>query len=160
MHMKRCLPILLLLLIVALPGMGQEESKGIKVTSTLHDDGSRTDLQTDYDALTAESKTCNASKKLIQSASYTINAQGQILEGTVYDGKGKLAGQVAYRYDSQGHMSEQLDKSANGTPLRRLVFYYDANGHVSGIDTYDGKGNLLQASGSSINKKKTRPGRK
>ena len=158
--MKRCLYVLLLLLALAMPGMGQEESKGIKVTSTLHDDGSRTDLQTDYDALTAESKTYNSAKKLVQSATYTLNAQGQILEGILYDGKGKIGGQVAYSYDAQGRMSEELDKSANGTPLRRLVFYYDANGRVSGIDTYDGQGNLLQASGSSINKKKVRSGRK
>ena len=46
------------------------------------------------------------------------------------------------------------------TLLRRLVFYYDGNGRVTGLDTYDGKGNLLQASGSSINKKKARSGRK
>jgi YD repeat-containing protein len=152
--------ILLMLLAFAIPGMGQEPSKGIKVTSTLHDDGSRTDLQTDYDSLTAESKTYSASKKLIQSASYKINEQGQILEGSVYNGKGKIAGQVAFSYDAQGRMSEQFDKDANGSLLRRLVFYYDANGRVSGIDTYDGKGNLIQASGSSINKKKARQGRK
>jgi YD repeat-containing protein len=160
--MKRCFYALslFLLLTIAHPALGQEAPTGIKVTSTLHDDGSRTDLQTDYDSLTAESKTYSASKKLLQSATYTINAQGQLLEGIAYNAKGQVGGQVAFKYDAQGRMSEQLDKSANGTPLRRLVFYYDANGRVSGLDTYDGQGNLLQASGSSINKKKTRSDRK
>ena len=152
---------LVLLLTTAIPGVGQEAAlTGIKVTSTLRDDGSRTDLQTDYDTLTSESKTYSASKKLLQRATYTVNAQGQPLEGIVYNGKDEIAGRVTYSYDAQGHMSEQLDKSANGTLLRRLYFYYDSNGHVSGIDTYDGKGNLLQASGSSLNKKKVRSGRK
>lgn len=160
--MKHCFYALslLLLLTVAHPVMGQDTPTGIKVTSTLHDDGSRTDLTTDYDSLTAESKTYDASKKLIQSSTYTINPQGQLLEGIAYNAKGQIGGQVAFKYDAQGRMSEQLDKTAAGVPLRRLVFYYDGTGHVSGIDTYDGKGNLLQASGSSLNKKKPRPGRK
>jgi len=160
--MKHCFFALslALLLTTALPGMGQDMPTGIKVTSTLHDDGSRTDLQTDYDALTAESKTYNSAKKLIQSATYTINAQGKILEGVIYNAKGQIAGQVAYTYDPQGRMKEQLDKSADGKLLRRLVYYFDANGRVSGIDTYDGQGTLLQASGSSLNKKKVHPARK
>lgn len=160
--MKRPLIVWMLALAAAVavapsaPGQ-QEAPRGIKVTSTLHDDGTRTDMQVDYDSLTAESKTYNASKKLIQRVTYTTDDQGKLLEGVIYNAKEQVTGRVAYTYDDQGRMQEQMDLSPKGDLIRRLVYHYNAQGRVSGIDAYDAKGNLMVPSGDGPQKKRPRP---
>lgn len=150
--MKRHLFAVALTLLLA-AGTSCYGQGGIKVTSVLHDDGSRTDTQTDFDSLTAEAKTYDINKKLIQRATYVVDEKGQPLEGIFYNGKGQIVNQVAYTRDALGRTKEQFDKSANGTLLRKLVYHYDPNGRVSGIDAYDAQGNLMKGSSPSTPKK-------
>lgn len=134
---------------------------GIKATTTLRDDGTRTDMVTDRDAGTAEAKTYDASKKLLQRVAYTLDSQGRLGEGTIYDAKGKALMIVSYKYNDAlgGRCSEEIDKKPDGTPIRRLVYRYDGSGRLTGMDAFDAQGNPIQPSGtpaSGSTRKKSR----
>jgi len=146
----------LALLLTVSSAFAQEGGVSIKVTTTLHTDGSRTDMQTDLDARTAESKTYNPAKKLVQRETYTLDEQGRLEEGVIYDAKDKVITRVSYKYDAMGHVSDQFEKTPNGALLRRLVYRYDSNGRPIGIDVYDGAGNQLQPNSASSSRKKSR----
>jgi len=145
----------LAVLLAVSSAFAQEGGVSIKVTTTLHEDGSRTDMQTDLDARTADSKTYNSAKKLVQRATYTLDEQGRLEEGVIYDAKDKVISRVSYKYNAMGHVSDQFEKAPNGALLRRLVYRYDPNGRVIGIDAYDGAGNQLQPNGAPSSRKKS-----
>ena len=134
---------------------------GIKVTTVIHPDKSRTDTQTDLSAKTSEEKTYDAAGKLIRHIVYALDDEGHPTGGTVFSPKSPKSpkGQAAYRFtytrDAQGRISEESDTAPNGKLIRRLVYRFGSNGQVSGIDVYDSNGKLIGSSG-----KKTRPSRR
>jgi len=140
----------------AAPVHAQEGGASIKVTSVLNNDGTRTDTQKDLENHTSESKTYDASKKLVSRWVYTINDQGFELEGVCYNAKDQIVGRVSYSYDVFGHLAEMLEKASNGTVLRRTVYHRDASGKLTTTDFFDGQGNPLNASGDIAPRKKTR----
>jgi len=144
------------LLAFAATAYTQEGGSPIKVTTMLHADGTRTDTTKDIDAHTSESKTYDAANKLIQRATFTLDEDGREVDGILYDAKDKVIGQISYKYDIFGRVKEQSEMSPKGILLRRLVYQRDSKGAVTGIDIYDGQGNLIkQPTGSP---KKSRSG--
>ena len=150
----------LALLVGSASGYGQESTVGVKVTTTLLDDGGRTDMETNREAHTAESKTYNSSKKLIQRSTFTLNDQGQAVEAIVYNSKGEAVSQIAYGYDALGRVSEQIDKTPRGVLVRRLVYSYDTQGRVSAISAFDSKGNEVKSVGSTNSPSQSSPKKK
>jgi len=132
----------------------QEGGAPLKVTTTIHPDGSRTDTQKDLDARISESKTYNTSQKLVQRVVFTLDDQGRELEGTCYDAKNKITSRVSYRYDAFGFVGEVLEKAPDGTLLRRNIFHRDPNGRITGTDIFDGQGNPLNAKATPNPKKR------
>ena len=135
-------------LLACAAGHAQEGGTPIKITSTLHNDGTRTDIQKDLDNHTSETKIFDASKRLVQRCLYTLDEQGREREGVVFDAKDKVVARVALTYDPLGRVSEQIEKAPNGALLRRLVFTRDANDRVT-IVAYDAQGNLIKDDGST-----------
>ena len=161
--MKRRIFVLSLawLLACAAPGYAQEEGGNpIKVTSTLHGDGSRTDTTRDIDNHVMETKTYNASKKLVQRCVFTLDDQGLATEGVMYNAKDVIVARMAYKYDALGQMSEQVNKAPNGSPLGKLVFTHDAKGRVT-VQAFDAQGNPVNDDGSAAptpSRKKSKTG--
>jgi len=144
-----------LLLLFCLAGSLCAQEGGIKATTTLHPDGTRTDLIKDFATATAESKTFDAAGKVIQSMTFKINEKGDFLEGTAFNSKGVAVFKYTYVRDDSGLLTEERNMDAKGNLLRRLVYHYNTTGAISGIDTYDAQGNLLQpAAGSKKSKRK------
>ena len=140
--------------------MGVSAQDGIiKVVSTLHPDGSRTDMQTDASEGTGESKTYNSAGKLVQRVTYKLDDMARPAEGVVYSAKGAFLYRFVYTRDNSGRILEERDTDAKGNLVRRVLYRYDANGKVSGLDAYDGQGKPLMApgksSGTKANKKPT-----
>jgi len=136
------------LLACATAGFAQEGGNPIKITSTLHGDGTRTDTQKDIDNHTSETKTFDTSKKLVQRCVYTLDEQGREVEGVVYNPKDVIIARVAFSYDPLGRVSGQVEKAPNGTLFRRLVFTRDANGRAT-VVAYDAQGNVIKGDGST-----------
>jgi len=127
----------------------QEGGNPIKVTTLLHGDGTRTDTTRDLDAHTSETKTYDASNKLIQRAVFSLDEEGREVAGTIYNAKGVVVGQVNYEYDIFGRVKQQFEKAPNGALVRRLVFHRDTNGRVMSIDAFDAQGNPIKGDSSS-----------
>ena len=161
--MKYSLLVLFLagLLGYALPGNAQEGGGNpIKLTSTLHGDGTRTDTQKDIDNHTAETRTYDVSKKLVQRCVYTLNDEGKEVEGVMYNAKGAIVSRSSFKYDIMGRVSEQINKAPDGTLLGRMVISYDATGRPT-MTAYDAQGNLLKGDGTPaapLRKKSSRNG--
>ena len=134
------------LLAFVTPGYSQEGGAPIKITSMLHNDGSRTDTQKDIDNRVSETKTYDASKKLIQHGVYALDENGNETEGVIYNAKDVIIARVSFKYDAQGHLSEQINKTPNGVVIQRLVYTRDALGHLS-VGSFDAQGNLLNSDG-------------
>src|SRR3954464_7682874 len=81
----------------------------IKVTTTLHPDGTKTVMQTDPDNRTAEATTLTSNDKLIQKVVYKLDEQNQPESGTVFDAKGRAAFKSVYKRDGAGRVAEQFD---------------------------------------------------
>ena len=142
MNSRAILACLALVTLAGMPVSAQEG--GIKSTTTLHPDGTRTDMIQNFATRTAESKTYDAGGKVIQSMKYTLDEQGKLAEGTAFSAKGVAMYKYTYRRDSTGQLQEEDNLTPEGKLLRRLVYHYKTNGEIGGIDTYDAQGNLLK----------------
>lgn len=123
------------------PARAQEGGTPIKITTTLHDDGSRTEIQRDVDNRRAEARTLSASNKLLQRWVYTLDAQGRETEGICYDAKDKVIARAGYKYDPFGRVNEVTEMNAAGTVQRRIQYKRDATGRVLATDVLDAAGN-------------------
>ena len=142
--MKRLFTLLAVaaLLVPLRSALAQEEGGApIKVTTTLHSDGTQTVLKTDPDNHTAESTTMDASQKVLQRTVYAMDDQGQYLSADVFDSKDKLSFKSVFSRDSSGRVNQQLDTTPEGKPLRKLVFEYDPRGKLARVRTFDAAGN-------------------
>lgn len=142
--MKNLIPILLAAGALAgapSAGLAQEGGAAIKVTTTVHSDGTQTVLKTDPESHTAESRTLDASQQLVQRTVYTMNDQGQYTGASVYDAKDRLLFKSTYGRDASNRVTEQVDTTPDDKPLRKLIFEYDARGRLARVRTFDAAGN-------------------
>jgi hypothetical protein len=142
MNMKRLIPILVVSCAIPL-GLSAQQQGGpaIKVTTTVHSDGTQTILKTDPESHTAESRTIDASQKTLQRTVYTTDDQGQYTGASIFDSQDRLLFKSTYTRDAANRVTEQVDTTADGKPVRKLVFEYDARGRLSRVRTFDGAGN-------------------
>jgi len=139
--MKQLLPILLIASLAPTALLAQEGGSALKVTSTLHSDGTQTVLKTDPDARTAESTLLDAAQKVIQRTVYTLDDQGQFATANIFDGTGKLLYKSSYNRDAHSRLTEQLDSSADDKLLCKRTFEYDNYGKLIRVRTFDAAGN-------------------
>lgn len=142
--MKNRSAFLFLMLVFA---VGVRAQSAVKVTTTLHDDGSRTEMKTDPDQHTSEATTMNAAGKLLQRIVYTLDEENQPAEGTIYSAAGVVLFKAVYKRDPANRLSEEVDSTPAGQMIRRFVYEYDGNGKVSRIRAYDASGTEMTPSG-------------
>ncbi len=156
--MKRLLAILLLCLPAA--SVHAQDSGGeIKVTTIMHEDGTRTVTTTNKDEHTSESVTYGAKDKVTQRIVYTLDEEDVALSGLVYGPNGKIVFKAVYKRDGSNRVVEEIDSAPDGTLLRRFVYEYGANGKVSRVRAYDAAGNEMRPTQSPAKKdeRKTAP---
>jgi hypothetical protein len=115
----------------------------VKVTTTLHEDGTSTVLTSNPSEHSAEAVTSDQGGKVRQKVIYTLDEQGQFSEGVVSGPKGEFLFKAEYKRDPANRLAEEIDYNRDGTLLRRFVYNYDANGKVTRIQAFDAAGNEL-----------------
>ena len=133
----------------AAPAGVAQESAGVKVTTILHNDGTRTDIQKDFDSHTEETRTYDTAQRLIKRSSFTLDDQGRELEGVIYNAKGAVLSRVNYSYDPVGRLKEQIDRNPAGQVVRKTVFRHDFQGQIIGADVFDAQGRQLLSGSAS-----------
>jgi hypothetical protein len=132
----------------------------IRVTTTMHPDGTRTDMQTDFGNNTAEAKTYDSGNKLLQRVVYQLDEQRQPTSGTTYNAKGVITMTATYVRDSQGHVTQEEDFSPDGKLFRKITYRYDTAGNLAGADAVDANGNPIRDKGASSSSRKSSSGRR
>lgn len=130
--------------VLCVPALCAQEDAPIRVTSTLHADGSRTDRQMNPYEKTAIETTYDAADKLMQKVVYKIDQNGDATEGMAYDAKGKPILGLKFTVDpATRRVTERYESTPAGKLIRKLVYHYGPNGKVRKVDAYDGNGQLI-----------------
>lgn len=130
----------------------QDSGGGIRVTTTMHEDGTRTVLTTNSDDHTSESVTYGPKDKVLQRIVYILNEDNVPESGIVYTPTGQIAFKAVYKRDGSNRVIEEIDSNPDGAMLRRFVYEYGANGKVSRIRAYDAAGNEMRQTQSPAQK--------
>ncbi|MGB8354464.1 MAG: hypothetical protein WCD79_11285 [Chthoniobacteraceae bacterium] len=118
----------------------------IRVTETLHPDGTKTVMRSDPENHTSTAEIYNKADKLLSKLVYTLDDQGQATGATAYSAAGKELYKLGYKRDAAGNVSEVATYSVAGILVSRTVYQYASGGKVISINTYDANGNQISAS--------------
>lgn len=132
----------------------------IKVTTTIHPDGTRTVLRTDPDQHTSESTTYGPKDKVLQRVVYALDDQNQPVTGSAYSLDGKVISKVVFKRNASNQVSEQSEYTPDDRLMRRLVYEYGSGGRVTKIRAYDAQGNELQPASAAKKDTKKQPPRR
>jgi hypothetical protein len=147
------------LLASAAAAPGQDAAGNVvKVTTTLHPDGTRTITKLDAVEHTSESSRYSG-ERLLQRTVFKLNEQNQPESGDFFDGKGTLVHKLKFVRDESGRVSEEIRFTPDDRFVVRYVYRYDATGRVLKMDGYDADGNPLPTGPARRDVKKDRRSR-
>jgi len=118
-------------------------ASAIKVTTVLHEDGTKTITRVNREERTSEATTLDAGDKMMQRIVYSLDDRGQPQTAVVYAANGQPVMRAAYKHDTYGRTTEEGNYTVEGKLVRRIVFEFGANGSVSGMRVFDANGNEL-----------------
>ncbi|MGE5207895.1 MAG: hypothetical protein ACM3KL_01050 [Alphaproteobacteria bacterium] len=148
----------LLALACALPGwcvtVGLSEAQqaptdAVRVTMSMHPDGSRTVYNFDNAQHTAVATTTDPDGKVRETIHYQLDNAGRFATGEVSGPDGRVRLKSRYKYDDSGHILEEAQSTADGTLLHRIVYSYDSEGKQSGYSVFDASGKLVSRTGGA-----------
>ena len=128
---------------------GQASTDAVRVTMSMHPDGSRTVYNFDNAHHTAVSTTTDPDGKVRQTIRYQLDNAGRFSIGEVSGPDGRVRLKSRYKYDDSGHILEEAQSAADGTLLHRIVYSYDSAGKQSGYSVFDASGKLVSRTGGS-----------
>jgi YD repeat-containing protein len=131
----------------------QTRSDAVRVTVSMHPDGSRTVYQFDNAQHKAVATTTDPDGKLRETIRYELDEAGRFSSGEISGSDGRLRFKSRYKYDDAGHLLEETQSAENGTLLHKIVYSYDSSGKQTGYSVFDASGKLV--GGKSV--AKTRP---
>jgi len=128
---------------------GQAPTDAVRVTMSMHPDGSRTVYNFDNAQHTAVATTTDPDGKVRQTIRYQLDNAGRFSIGEVSGPDGRVRLKSRYKYDDSGHILEEAQSAADGTLLHRIVYSYDPAGKQSGYSVFDASGKLLSRTGGA-----------
>lgn len=128
---------------------GQASSDAVRVTMSMHPDGSHTVYNFDNAQHTAVSTTTDPDGKVRETIRYQLDNAGRFSTGEVSGPDGRVRLKSRYKYDDAGHILEETQSAANGTLQNKIVYSYDSAGKQSGYSVFDASGKLISRTGGS-----------
>jgi hypothetical protein len=128
----------------------QTGSDAVRVTVSMHPDGSRTVYKFDNAQHKAVATTTDPDGKVREAIRYELDEAGRFSTGEVSGPDGRLRFKSRYKYDDAGHLLEETQSAEDGTLLHKIVYSYDAQGKQTGYSVFDASGKLV--SGKSVAK--------
>jgi hypothetical protein len=121
----------------------QTGSDTVRVTVSMHPDGSRTVYKFDNAQHKAVATTTDPDGKLRETIRYELDDAGRFSSGEISGPDGRLRFKSRYKYDDAGHLLEETQSAADGTLLHKIVYSYDASGKQTGYSVFDASGKLV-----------------
>lgn len=128
---------------------GQAPGDAVRVTMSMHPDGSRTVYNFDNAQHTAVATTTDPDGKVRQTIRYQLDNAGRFSTGEVSGPDGRVRLKSRYKYDDAGHILEEAQSAADGTPLHKIVYSYDSVGKQTGYSVFDASGKLVSRTGGA-----------
>jgi len=126
---------------------GQAPTESVRVTMSMHPDGSRTVYNFDNAQHTAVATTTDPDGKVRQTIRYQLDNAGRFSTGEVSGSDGRVRLKSRYKYDDAGRILEEAQSAADGTLLHKIVYSYDSAGKQTGYSVFDASGKLVSRTG-------------
>src|SRR5262249_59225537 len=121
----------------------QPGSDAVRVTVSMHPDGSRTVYQFDNVQHKAVATTTDPDGKLRETIRYDLDEAGRFSTGEISGPDGRLRFKSRYKYDDAGHLLEEAQTTGDGALLHKIVYSYDPSGKQTGYSVFDASGKLV-----------------
>src|SRR5262249_38157186 len=122
---------------------GQAASDAVRVTVSMHPDGSRTVYNFDNAQHTAVATTTDADGKLRETIRYQFDKAGRVSSGEVLGPEGRIRLKSRYKYHEAGRLLEKTESAADGTFQHKIAYSYDPSGKQTGYSIFDASGKLV-----------------
>ena len=129
---------------------GQAPTDAVRVTMSMHPDGSRTVYNFDNAQHTAVATTTDADGKVRQTIHYQLDNAGRFSTGEVSGPDGRVRLKSRYKYDDAGRILEEAQTAADGTLLHKILYSYDSTGKQTGYSVVDASGKLVSRTGGPV----------
>lgn len=126
---------------------GQAQTDAVRVTMSMHPDGSHTVYNFDNTQHTAVATTTGPDGKVLQTIHYQLDNAGRFSTGEVSGPDGHVRLKSRYKYDEAGHILEEAQSAVDGTLRNRIVYTYDSSGKQTGYSVFDASGKLVSRTG-------------
>jgi hypothetical protein len=128
--------------------IGQGQTDAVRVTMSMHPDGSRTVYSFDNAQHTAVATTTDPDGKVRQTIRYQLDNAGRFSAGEVSGPDGRIRLKSRYKYDDAGRILEEAQSAPDGTLLHKIVYSYDSSsGKQTGYSVFDASGKLVSRTG-------------
>ena len=121
----------------------QAGSDAVRVTVSMHPDGSRTVYNFDPPQHKAVATTTDADGKVRETIRYELDDAAHFSSAEISGPDGRLRLKSRYKYDNAGRMLEEAQSAPDGTLQHKIVYSYDENGKQTGYSIFDASGKLL-----------------
>jgi hypothetical protein len=138
-----------LLMCCGATAFGQASTDAVRVTMSMHPDGSRTVYNFNNPQHTAVATTTDPDGKVRQTIRYQLDNAGRFSTGEVSGPDGRVRFKSRYKYDDAGRILEEAQSAANGTLLNKIVYSYDSSGKQTGYSVFDASGKLVSRAGGA-----------
>ena len=128
----------------------QAPSDAVRVTMSMHPDGSRTTYNFDNGQRIAVATTTDPDGRVRQTIRYRLDNAGRFSSGEVSGADGRIRLKSSYKYDEGGHILEEIQTAADGTLLNKIVYGYNSSGKQTGYSVFDASGKLVSRTGSPV----------
>jgi len=128
-------------------GLGQspEQAPGgaVRVTVSMHPDGSRTVYNFDNAEHKAVATTTGQDGKVRETIRYVLDDAGRFSSAEVSGADGRVRLKSRYKYNDAGRILEEAQSAPDGTLLHKIVYSYDSSGKQTGYSVLDASGKLV-----------------
>ena len=115
----------------------------MRVTVSMHPDGSRTVYKFDNAQHKAVATTTDPDGKLRETIRYELDEAGRFSSGEISGPDGRVRFKSRYKYDDAGRLLEETQSAEDGTLLHKIVYSYDTSGKQTGYSVFDASGKLV-----------------
>src|SRR5437667_202527 len=106
----------------------QAPSDAVRVTVSMHPDGSRTVYNFDNAQHKAVATTTDPDGKLRQTIRYELDDAGRFFSAEISGSDGRIRLRTRYKYDDAGRILEETQSGADGALQHKIVYSYDSSG--------------------------------
>ena len=140
----------------ATTGLGQSSeqapSGAVRVTVTMHPDGSRTVYNFDNAQHKAVATTTSQDGKLRETIHYELDDAGRFASAEISGPDSRVRLKSRYKYDDVGRILEEAQSAPDGTLQHKIVYSYDSSGKQTGYSIFDASGKLLGRTGGAVSR--------